>query len=85
MQTRMYIVSITEPLVARKRQELKMNHNGRELVMLGDDGNGNRLWLDRETDTVANESYDATTMESNGLDSCVEGWGYNNSDVMEGV
>ena len=59
-----------------------MKHNGHELELLGDDGNGNRLWLDRELNLVANESYDPESGESFGLGNDIEGWNYQPEDSL---
>lgn len=56
-----------------------MKHNGIELAMVSDDGNGNRLWENSETGLVANETYDSETGESFGLNDNIEGWGYDES------
>ena len=59
-----------------------MKHNGIELDLLCDDGNGNRLWIEKESQKVANERYDATTGDSCGLDDNIEGWGYSEEDSL---
>lgn len=65
-----------------RKRERKMKYEGRELEMLGDDGNGSRLWLDVETDLVANESYNQETGESHGLNANVMGWGYSAAECL---
>ena len=60
----------------------KMIHNGVELELLSDDGNGHRLWKDPNSDKVANENYDVDSGESDGLDGDIEGWNYTQEDSL---
>ena len=59
-----------------------MEHNGKKLELLADDGQGNRLWVDRTCGLVANESYDTETDETFGLDNNIEGWGHYPCDCL---
>lgn len=59
-----------------------MIYDGKSLELLSDDGNGSRLWIDRATGKVANESYDFETGESFGLDGEIEQWGYSDEDSL---